>query len=282
MKKKWAAVWIIGMLAVSVAGCGKKEESAPEPEIEQETAKEAQDSAQPEETEPEEAEFSVIVTDMKKQEECDEEDKLLLTYEYNSVEVTIPGNKEAQDKINDFFVQEEISYQDTIREYVQFAEEDLEMRKEDPELMESWAGYSVGKEYSIARADDKIISVIMNCYEFTGGAHPNSVRAAYTFDAQTGEKLSLEAVVKDLDEAQNMTTEFLTEKLAEQEQEEGMLFDDYRNYIQDILTDNTWYLDQEGFHIIINEYIVSPHAAGIQEMTMPYNEYDIIKSEYVM
>ena len=114
------------------------------------------------------------------------------------------------------------------------------MRGDDPELMESWGGYSVGKEYSIARADEKIISVVLDCYEFTGGAHPNSGRVAYTFDAQTGEKLSLEAVVKDLDEAQSVTTEFLTEKLAEQEQEEGMLFDDYQSYIQDILTDNTF------------------------------------------
>lgn len=281
MKKKWAAIWIAGLLAVSLAGCGKKEEPAPEPETAQETAQETQDSAEVQESEPE-PEFAVIVTDTMEQEERDEEDQLLLTYQYNRVEVTIPGNDEAQNKINDFFVQEEVSYQDTIREYVQFAREDLEMRKEDPEWLESWVGYSVGREYSIMRADEKIISVVMDCYEYTGGAHPNSVRVAYTFDTQTGEKLSLEAVVKDLDEVQSMTTEFLTEQLAEQEQEEGMLFDDYKSYIQDILTDNTWYLDQEGFHIIINEYIVSPHAAGIQEMTMPYDEYDLIKSEYLM
>ena len=281
MKKRWAAIWIAGLLAVSLAGCGKKEEPAPETEAAQETTQEAQDSAEAQEQEPE-PEFAAIVTDTMEQEERDEEDYLLLTYEYNRVEVTIPGNEEAQNKINDFFVQEEVSYQDTIREYVQFAKEDLEMRKEDPEWMESWAGYSAGREYSIMRADEKVISVVMDCYEFTGGAHPNSGRVAYTFDTQTGEKLSLEAVVKDLDEARSMTTEFLTEKLAEQEQEEGMLFDDYNSYIQDILTDNTWYLDQEGFHIIINEYIVSPHAAGIQEMTMPYDEYDLVKSEYLM
>ncbi len=282
MKKKWAAVWIAGVLAFSLAGCGKKEAPVQETEAAQETTEETRENTAAEQKEPEEAEFSVTVTDTTEQEERNEEDQLLLTYQYNSVSVTIPGNQEAQDKINDFFVQEEVSYQDTIQEYVQFAKEDLEMRGDDPELMESWGGYSVGKEYSIARADEKIISVVLDCYEFTGGAHPNSGRVAYTFDAQTGEKLSLEAVVKDLDEAQSVTTEFLTEKLAEQEQEEGMLFDDYQSYIQDILTDNTWYLDQEGFHIIINEYIVSPHAAGIQEMTMPYGEYDIVKNEYLM
>lgn len=278
MKKKWASVWIAGLLTLSVAGCGKEEAPVPQTETAQETVQETEENTETQEAEREEAEFSVTVTDMVEQEERDEEDKLLLTYSYNSVQVTIPENQEAQDKINAFFEEQETAYQDTIQEYIQFAKEDLEMRKDDPELLESWNGYDVGTTYSVMRADDKVVSVVVDGYEYTGGAHPNSMRSAYTFDTQTGEKLSLAAAVRDLDDAQAETTEFLTKKLKEQEEN---LLEDYQNYIQDILTDNTWYLDQEGFHIIINEYIVSPHSTGIQEMVMPYGEYDILKSEYL-
>ena len=116
MKKKWAAVWIAGVLAFSLAGCGKKEAPVQETEAAQETTEETRENTAAEQTEPEEAEFSVTVTDTTEQEERNEEDQLLLTYQYNSVSVTIPGNQEAQDKINDFFVQEEVSYQDTIQE----------------------------------------------------------------------------------------------------------------------------------------------------------------------
>ena len=64
------------------------------------------------------------------------------------------------------------------------------------------------------------------------------------------------------------------------EKYEGMFFDDYEKDVPTILDDNTWYLSDEGFVVICNEYIVSPHAAGIMEFTIPYGDFTELSDQY--
>ena len=59
-----------------------------------------------------------------------------------------------------------------------------------------------------------------------------------------------------------------------------MFYEDYEESIGDILTEETWYLGEDGFHIIVNEYIIAPHAAGILDFVIPYGEADFLKEEY--
>ena len=42
----------------------------------------------------------------------------------------------------------------------------------------------------------------------------------------------------------------------------------------------TGYLGDDGFHIIVNEYIISPHAAGIMDFVIPYGKADFLKEEF--
>ncbi|MEG1148321.1 MAG: RsiV family protein, partial [Niameybacter sp.] len=57
-------------------------------------------------------------------------------------------------------------------------------------------------------------------------------------------------------------------------------FEDYQQHIKELLTENTWYLSDEGFVIISNEYIISPHVVGILEFTIPYDQFQYLKPEY--
>ena len=73
--------------------------------------------------------------------------------------------------------------------------------------------------------------------------------------------------------------EFLLKKMKESEDELGF-FEDYENYVKDILTDQTWYFSDEGFVVISNVYIVSPYAAGIQEYVIPYSQFPYLVEKY--
>lgn len=52
---------------------------------------------------------------------------------------------------------------------------------------------------SVARADERILSLVYSYYEFTGGVHGNYVDRAYVFDSETGEELTLDKLTTDFD-----------------------------------------------------------------------------------
>ncbi len=206
------------------------------------------------------------------------ENVLILGSTTKEIRVRIPGNQEAEDKINLFFADREAAYEDTVEEYRDMAVSDLEMRTAEG-LEEGWAGYELGLDYEVKRADEQMISIVENGYEYTGGAHPNAVRVAYNFNTQTGERMTLADVASDLDELRTKSMAYLGEALEEPEWSE-LLFSDYRNHLEDILTDSTWYTDREGFYIICNEYIITPHSAGILEFLLPYDEVDVVAGQF--
>lgn len=274
--------------AMMSAGCGKKSEVPENQGVEQETegvqadAGAAESEAAQAQTETEEeisGDVEVQVTEEEEETLTNDEGTVLLVVNSSSVQVTIPGNEEAEKAVNQFFADLQTSYGDTVTEYQDMAQEELAMREEE-DLMDSWNGYELGREYTVMRADEQMISIVEISYEYTGGAHPNSVQVAYNFDTQTGARMTLEDVASDLDEIRTESVKYLGEMLPESEYAEE-LFDDYADHLEDILTDSTWYTDEKGFHIICNEYIITPHSAGILDFLLPYDQVDVVAEKYI-
>jgi hypothetical protein len=223
-------------------------------------------------------ESGVTITFVDKSREIkDENGLLLLTVTGNMPVITVPGNQIATDKINEYYNEKQKEKEELINEYVQYAKDDYGYLGK--ERLEYWNGYALGDEYTAARVDSSIISIVEEVYEYVGGAHPNSYRLAQNFDTQTGELLSLTDVLTDMDQGRKFINDYLLKLLKASEEELG-LFDNYEESVGEILTDNTWYLSNEGFVIICNEYIVSPHAAGIQEFVIPYKDLTYLVEKY--
>ncbi len=283
---KWLLICIV-CVSVICAGCGKKEEAPQDQESAQETQETQSDetpeseTADTEEEEEEEVtgELSVEVMETQEEELTDAEGTLLLSVRTNSIQVSIPGNEEAETAVNQFFADLQTSYGDTMTQYRDMAQEDLSMREEEG-LTDSWMGYELGREYTVMRVDEQMISIVEDSYEYTGGAHPNSVRVAYNFDTQTGARMTLEDVASDLDEIRTESTNYLAKMLPTSDYAQE-LFEDYAEHLEDILTDSTWYTDEKGFHIICNEYIITPHSSGILDFVLPYGEVDVVAQKYI-
>ncbi|WWR17169.1 DUF3298 and DUF4163 domain-containing protein [Lachnospiraceae bacterium JLR.KK008] len=285
--KKWMAVWAV-CLAVMLTGCGK-EEGTPGNEEQTQQTDETQESVQETESEavqePETesdteqaSELAVQIRTTQKEEIKNEEGTVLLTSDASEVSVTIPGNAQAQEAVNQFFKDLQKSYRSTVSEHEESAAKDLDFRKE--EGIENWFPYEIGRYYEVKRVDEQMISIVETSYEYTGGAHPNSVKVAYNFDTQTGQRMTLEDVASDLDEIRTKSVEYLGQMLP-QSQYADELFEDYAGHLEDILTDSTWYTDELGFHIICNEYIITPHSSGILDFVLPYDEVDVVAGAYI-
>ncbi len=267
---------IIALLgAVFVLGaCGQQEAPAAEPKAETESAA----SEQSAETESEEAEeITVRITDESEElKDKDEKDLVLVHYDYQKVEVSIPGNESAASRINGVFEQQIIGNRNTCEQYMEWAKEDKAYRAEG-----EWNPYEVGLSYECARADGKVISFVADYYDFTGGAHPNGNRGGLTFDTATGNELTLDKAFKDTEDLKIAFRSFLEEEIKKEEYKER-LFSDFEfdtSIVDDIMTDDTWYLSKDGIVFICNEYIIGPHAAGIFTFTLPYKEYGNLLNE---
>ncbi|NLL77749.1 MAG: DUF3298 and DUF4163 domain-containing protein [Clostridiales bacterium] len=187
--------------------------------------------------------------------------------------VDIAGNEAASDAINRYVSTFDIQGM-SVEEARKWAEEDYKARGQV-----NWYGYEMETSYFSERADYAVISFLIDAYSYMGGAHPNSVEAALNFDPQTGKRLTLADVTIDERTAVRGITEAILEQ-TKQEKYKDMLFEGYESSVGDLLTEDTWYLGKDGFHIIGNEYIISPHAAGILDFVIPYEKAVFLKDKY--
>lgn len=220
--------------------------------------------------------ISVVFED-RSREERDKKGNLLLTVKSNIPVVTIQGNEEASQKINAYYKESEKKQEEKIKEYIDYATDHFTLLNTDQ--VEYWNGYGLGDIYSSKRVDQAAISIVDDTYEYAGGAHPNTTRTAQNFDTQSGNLLTLKDVLTDEEKGREFINEYLLKKMKESEDKVGF-FEDYENYVKDILTDQTWYFSDEGFVVISNVYIVSPYAAGIQEYVIPYSQFPYLVEKY--
>lgn len=282
------AVLFAGILCIC-AGCGKKEaaadtevakeqpETVTEVQPDAETAADEADEA--EEAEPEEnitAELSDIVT-----EEYGNDQITLMTKRVNDIRVTILDNEDAADDINAFFEERDRALEDTIEVYTDLVETAyFAWKDQDDEEAGEWKPYEFGREYSIKRLDEQMICIVEDGYVYTGGERTVHTRISYNFDTWTGSRLSLETAASHLDEIRMESLAYIGELLLEPEYAD-ILKKNYTDYLEDILTDNTWYTNEEGLYIICNEDIIAPAKEGIMEFFLPYDEVDVIDEIYL-
>lgn len=209
----------------------------------------------------------------------DENDIPMLQIEGNIPVVSIEGNRKADKRINDFYQNRRKAFE--LQQAIDFKQAKEDYARRSKEEKTYWGGYGLGMRYTPERVDEEIISLVEDNYEYTGGAHPNSWRYAQNFNASTGQKLTLKDVTTD----EKAAISFINEEILKQTKAykyKDYFFPGYEESIKDILTEDTWYFSDQGVVVISNEYIISPHAVGILEFTIPYEGFPYLKPEYVL
>ncbi|MEG1148322.1 MAG: DUF4163 domain-containing protein, partial [Niameybacter sp.] len=134
----------------------------------------------------------------------------MLTVQGNTPTVTIGAHKKVSSRINAFYKKKVKELKVQEKEYTKMAGEDYNQRTQDEKKY--WEGYGLGRTYSQGRVDEKVMSIIENNYEYTGGAHPNATRVAQTFSTQTGKQLTLGDVLTDEAKADEFINGFILQE----------------------------------------------------------------------
>ncbi len=210
----------------------------------------------------------------EKKELTTEDGTVYYTAEYSYPVVSIEGNPTAAEKIN-----ADISAQmETVRAdgdtAAKEALEDLSSLQEAGEA--GFPTYIDNVSYSVQRADDRVISLTVNYESFSGGAHGYTFWRGAVYDAQTGEKLTLDDLSDDPEAFRAATLAYNQELAATDSYSERMFStDDITNgTLETVLyeEEDVWYLSSAGLVFVSDAYDLGPYAAGAIEFIIPYRD----------
>lgn len=131
--------------------------------------------------------------------------------------------------------------------------------------------YDAVLKYEVTYNEDCHLSMYRDQYEFTGGAHGNTVRASDTWNLESGRRVPLSRFFRF---GQNYRKIVLDEILRQADEQmangTGIFFDDYRILIRKYFNPASFYLTPSGLDVYFQQYEIAPYVAGIVTFTVPY------------
>ena len=208
---------------------------------------------------------------------------LILTFSYETPVVINEENPDAADKVNEFIGLVNEAYI-TGEDYgegagigynymLTMAEENygmqLEMNLESPVFELTSA-----RHIAIPRNDGRVLTLLFNDNNYTGGAHGSYSTRSYSFDMASGEKLTL----ADLSADEAALRDFLTGEMLRQVEADPELAEEIRSCVEEgqeaealgaLLRSGSWYLDYDGMVVFSDLYEISSYAAGMIGFRIP-------------
>ena len=209
------------------------------------------------------------------------------TYTYQMPTVTIPGNEEAQNKI-----------ESDLTAYVERFLKEINNGDFGTIYEGEMSGVQSYQDLTLTviRADDKVISLAWGNEGYDQGAHGWYTVAYMNYYTQTGEKITFDSLGSGFREK---ALELVTAKAAEMQASENCFFDDYEKSIPMVVLDGTEDLDtiyqqiygaeiggtgngmatptfsitEDGFTFESGQYVLQPYAVGIVDFDFPASDF---------
>ena len=192
---------------------------------------------------------------------------VLFEYEYPHIQVHI-GDQAVADKITVDFLTRVDNTRENANAIAQQASADYTPGT-------NWSPYKYHIYYSPTRVDQGIISLFGTRTTFTGGLHPDENCTSVTYDAATGEFLTMGSILNHIDSKQQLCELVIDEldKVAYQ----YSLFDGYADVVKDRFTrdestDEAFYFTNSGLCLYFAPYEMAPFASGIIIVEIPYSK----------
>ncbi len=282
MKKRIALLLAFTLAITACIGCGKKDESDNKNTTISNTKDQGSDS-QTEEAELSKPEYAITAVSAD-------------GYDYfegsvECIQIT-DGKHEALAKaMDDFFSGRVTLFNEGVDSQNDEAKKMNEEQKEyaDEEGLEyEPMKYSETQTVSVVRADENILSFVIDTAYYSGGAHGSSLLEGFTYDVNTGEQLSISNYGDESKIAATSKDFILNTIEGSADIAKATLFDDdvtsYKSVIEDYFSGETLpenYLDHTGITFMFQQYDIAPYAGGIVSFTVPYSEFEDFNEAYL-
>lgn len=198
----------------------------------------------------------------------------MVTLCLRSLRVRVPQNPRAQAGINsrirtqtsDFCRYASTAlYRQAVREYRDSRSQHFPFRP-----------YDAVMQYTLAWNRKGLLSLYRDQYEFTGGAHGNTLRSSDTMSLKTGARIPLSAFFpRGTDYRLLILRSVLKQAEENYRREPGIYFDDYRNLIVQNFNPESFYLTPAGLAIYYQQYEIAPYSTGIVVFSVSYAKFRV-------
>ncbi|MDV7137850.1 DUF4163 domain-containing protein [Maribacter sp. TH_r10] len=143
-----------------------------------------------------------------------------------------------------------------------------ELQKLYPDETTRWEAKITG---TVSYEDKNMLTIALNSYLFTGGAHGYTTRRFLNFDKRKGEEIESWELFKDKEHFEHFAeTKFRIQEEIPQEgpiNSTGFMFEEDRFYLPENIG-----FTQEGLVLLFNQYEVASYADGAITLVLPFNE----------
>lgn len=206
-----------------------------------------------------------------------------------NIEIRIPeaiGNKKIAKTINEAIREEVIELLnfeeegaiETLDDAVSnFQKEYRDITEEFPDAIVGWEARIQGK---VDYYHPNLLSIVVDAYLFTGGAHGYSTTRYLNFDTQAGTQLELTDMVENEAELTRLAENIFRKKEAIDENASinstGFMFENETFYLPENIG-----LSEEGMRLHYNAYEIASYADGPIEIILPMEEVrTLLKQSY--
>lgn len=274
MKRRISFILLITMMAMALWACDTKakKDDAEKEEQKQEAAV-VEEEEEPTPTGELEYAYTAVEYDT---------DYQYFAGKIQCVQLTDDSHPELKDAVDKYFSESIQEFNKSCEAYLEEskkANQQLSKDQEDNDGAENEFVYDYTAHYSydiscqVTRCDDKMLSIKLDEYTYTGGAHGTTIEYGVTFDAQTGEILENDSFDGFKDAVKE---EILNRIDNSSEVAVSSLFDDYKetidNHFDKGFASLGVYFNERGIVVSFEQAEIIPYAAGIPTFNIPYSK----------
>ncbi len=128
---------------------------------------------------------------------------------------------------------------------------------------------------SVTRCDTRALSIVFDVSQDVGGLHADFTRISRSYNADSGELLSLADIAKNEEQLKTFIKNYVIGLAAGDEYKENgesILFDDFETTIGELVdAGSNWYLNDTGLVVYANPYDIAPYSSGVLLFEIPYS-----------
>lgn len=151
----------------------------------------------------------------------------------------------------------------------QGALEERKERADNPDF--PFNPYGGQLDYTLTFNRDCTISLYMDEYTFTGGAHGSTVREGDSWNLQTGARMTLGQLFPNDPDYRNQIIAYIQQQIKDaMARGEGDYFEDPPTLVAGAFDPEQFYLTPRGVVIFFQQYDIAPYVMGIPEFLIPW------------
>ncbi len=172
-------------------------------------------------------------------------------------------------RINGYYKQQARELADLVQEQMyRTAVEDYVGRQEEGF---PFSPYELDRPFTMTYGERNVVSLYLDDYRFTGGAHGNTLRTSNTWNALTGQKIPLSALFRPGVNYQERILEVILHEVQRRAEEEPGTYDEnVEELVVESFQEKNFYLTPEGIVIYYQQYEIAPYSTGIPTFLIPY------------